>query len=283
MAKDPAVLFYISDWLTSTAEMDADCRGWYLNLLLHNYDKGSLPGDTESLAVLAGVKYSEYSRFEQVLKQVLKQKFEQTDEGRISNRRTCSILKGREQFKEKRQRSGTIGYITKMFNKLGLGDIYEIELVKAYFYELSIEEIEELKDEQVLKQVLKQKFKLYRNENENENRNIIKDKGGVGEKEKVPAAVKVESNEKLLDLRSLVFRQQCAEHIPVYGEKMITAFASYWTEPNKSKTKMRFEMEKTWEMKRRLATWASNEDKFKGGKQKMEAAAIISQKEYTEF
>ena len=105
----------------------------------------------------------------------------------------------------------------------------------------------------------------------------------MGEKEKVPAAVKVESNEKLLDLRSLVFRQQCAEHIPVYGEKMITAFASYWTEPNKSKTKMRFEMEKTWEMKRRLATWASNEDKFKGGKQKMEAAAIISQKEYTEF
>lgn len=182
MAKDPAVLFYISDWLTSTAEMDADCRGWYLNLLLHNYDKGSLPGDTERLAVLAGVKFSEYSRFEQVLEQVLKQKFKQNSDGRLSNPRACTILKGRESFKEKRQRSGTIGYITKLFNKLDLGDTYDIELVKEYFYELSNEEIEELKNEQVLKQMLKQNSKLYRNENGNENESI--DKGGVGEKEK---------------------------------------------------------------------------------------------------
>ena len=74
--KNPACLFYINDWLTSTAEMDADCRGWYLNLLLHNYDKETLPNEIEKLAVLCNVKFSEYQRFEQVFEHVLKQKFE---------------------------------------------------------------------------------------------------------------------------------------------------------------------------------------------------------------
>ena len=73
--KDPAVLFYINDWLSSTAEMDADVRGWYLNLLLHNYDKKTLPNNVEKLAVLCNVKFSEYERFKQVFEQVLKQKF----------------------------------------------------------------------------------------------------------------------------------------------------------------------------------------------------------------
>tara|TARA_R110002020_G_scaffold92899_2_gene224463 strand:- start:15108 stop:15881 length:774 start_codon:yes stop_codon:yes gene_type:complete len=36
------------------------------------------------------------------------------------------------------------------------------------------------------------------------------------------------------------------------------AFIDYWTEPNKSQTKMRFEMEKTWDLKRRLSRWANS-------------------------
>ena len=80
MGKDPAALMYIDTWLTSTAEMDADVRGWYLNLILHNYDKNDLPNDIEKLAVLAGVKFSEFKRFEQVFKQVFEQRFEETPE-----------------------------------------------------------------------------------------------------------------------------------------------------------------------------------------------------------
>lgn len=38
----------------------------------------------------------------------------------------------------------------------------------------------------------------------------------------------------------------------------IRGFASYWTEPNKSKTKLRWELEKTWDLGRRLARWMSN-------------------------
>lgn len=45
----------------------------------------------------------------------------------------------------------------------------------------------------------------------------------------------------------------------IYDPKMIRAFFNYWTEKNKSGTKMRFELEKTWETSKRLVTWASRE------------------------
>jgi len=35
-------------------------------------------------------------------------------------------------------------------------------------------------------------------------------------------------------------------------------FIDYWTEPNKSNTKMRFELEKTWSLKSRLSRWKKN-------------------------
>ena len=36
------------------------------------------------------------------------------------------------------------------------------------------------------------------------------------------------------------------------------AFIDYWTEPNKSKSKMRFELERTWHLSRRLSRWANS-------------------------
>lgn len=48
----------------------------------------------------------------------------------------------------------------------------------------------------------------------------------------------------------------------IYQPQMIRAFFNYWTERNKSGTKMRFELERTWETSKRLATWASNEKQF---------------------
>ena len=47
-----------------------------------------------------------------------------------------------------------------------------------------------------------------------------------------------------------------------YEPTMIRAFFNYWTERNKSGTKMRFELEKTWETSKRLVTWANNEKEY---------------------
>lgn len=43
-----------------------------------------------------------------------------------------------------------------------------------------------------------------------------------------------------------------------YSAKMIREFYDYWSEPNKSKTKLRWEGESYWALERRLKTWANN-------------------------
>jgi len=47
---------------------------------------------------------------------------------------------------------------------------------------------------------------------------------------------------------------------------MLKEFYEYWVEPNKSKTKFRQELEKTWDLERRLKSWKKNEGKFGSGK-----------------
>lgn len=238
MSKDPAVLFYINDWLTSTAEMDADVRGWYLNLLLHNYDKTDLPNDVEKLAVLCNVKFSEYERFKQVFEQVLKQKFEQTENNRLTNLRTNDILKNREIFKDKRSNAGKVSYVMKYLAK-NYNKEYRIKALKEYVKDNFDYDID-LKNEQVLKQVFEQVFELYRNENESNNY--------------------LDNN---IELRNENFKNSLIPFKQKYSIEMLKNFYGYWTEPNQSKTKMLFEMQKTWCIERRLETWSKREKDFK--------------------
>lgn len=245
MAKDPAVLFYINDWLTSTAEMDADVRGWYLNLLLHNYDKKDLPNDIEKLAVLCNVKFSEYERFKQVFEQVLKQKFELTSENRLTNERTNDILKNREIFKDKRSNAGKVSYIMKYMAK-NYNKQYKDKALNTFLkdnFDYSID----LKNEQMLKQVFEQVFELYRNENES----IVVIDISLNIKER-------ENN----------FKKSILEFSSKYEIETLKAFFNYWSEPNKTKTKMLWELKPTFDISRRLTTWNSNNfNKNKNGKQ----------------
>lgn len=47
----------------------------------------------------------------------------------------------------------------------------------------------------------------------------------------------------------------------------LTKFASYWTEPNATGKKLRWEKEPTFEVKRRLTTWFGNVKQFSGSKE----------------
>jgi len=173
--KDPAILFYIDTWLSATAEMDSDVRGWYLNLILHQFDKKSLPNDIEKLALLAGVKFSEFERFKQVFMQVLMQKFKLNDENRLENSYAKTVLQSREQFKDKRSKSGNIGVVIKVAIELGFSKD-ELNKLKIELYSSESDKIETYKNKQVLMQVLEQMRKLYINENENGNIDINKSK-----------------------------------------------------------------------------------------------------------
>lgn len=54
---------------------------------------------------------------------------------------------------------------------------------------------------------------------------------------------------------------------PEYEKEMLQEFFDYWSEPTKNGKKMRFELEKTWDFKRRLKRWFDNSNKWNNAKQ----------------
>lgn len=64
--------------------------------------------------------------------------------------------------------------------------------------------------------------------------------------------------------RKLKFSHTLKPFLENYGKDLINDFYLYWTEPNKSNTKFRQELQKTWSLERRLNNWSKNDSKFKG-------------------
>lgn len=165
--RDPAILLYKDKWLIATKGMRADAKGWYLNLIIYQHDIGSLPNDIEELANLCDVRFSEFEQFKQVFEQVLKHKFELTEDNRLENAFAREIIQNRETFKEKRSDAGKLSYVLKYFRKHFK---YKAGFEDWFKQNVSIDF--DIKNEQVLKQVFKQNFELYINVNEDVNRNI---------------------------------------------------------------------------------------------------------------
>lgn len=63
----------------------------------------------------------------------------------------------------------------------------------------------------------------------------------------------------ILSEREKKFYDDLRPFVEKYNSKMIREFYDYWREPNKSKTQMRFEMQKTWDLNLRLANWSKKE------------------------
>ena len=51
------------------------------------------------------------------------------------------------------------------------------------------------------------------------------------------------------------FKEDVRSFKEKYNSEMLEAFIRYWTEENKSGTKMRFQLQQTWSTSGRLATW----------------------------
>jgi hypothetical protein len=81
-----------------------------------------------------------------------------------------------------------------------------------------------------------------KNVNDNENKNI-------------------NSNNNIND-RVETFKTKVYTYSNIYSVDMLLKFFNYWSELNKSGTKMRFELEKTWEIEKRLITWKNNGIKY---------------------
>lgn len=89
------------------------------------------------------------------------------------------------------------------------------------------------------------------NVNDNVNVNV---NDNVIIKEEVKKPIKID-----LHTRKQNFIDEVALFKEKYTSELLNAFYNYWTELNQSKTKMRFELEKTFEVSKRLLTWSKKE------------------------
>jgi len=70
------------------------------------------------------------------------------------------------------------------------------------------------------------------------------------------------NNKASLETRTLSFKETLIPFKQKYSIDMLKDFFGYWTEPNKSNTKLKFELQQTWSISRRLETWAKNDKTF---------------------
>jgi len=70
------------------------------------------------------------------------------------------------------------------------------------------------------------------------------------------------NNKASLETRTLAFKEKLVPFKNKYSIDLLKNFFQYWTEPNHSKTKMLFELQKTFDIERRLVTWARNDKTF---------------------
>lgn len=82
----------------------------------------------------------------------------------------------------------------------------------------------------------------------------------VQEKEKDKVKEKLIINN--IEERKLKFASTLESYLSIYGKDLLNDFYKYWTEPNKSNTKFKQELEKTWSLDRRLETWSKNDKNF---------------------
>lgn len=69
-----------------------------------------------------------------------------------------------------------------------------------------------------------------------------------------------------LEQRASEFMSKCAAFVGEYDKSLIRSFYDYWTEKNEGGRKMRFEMQKVFDVARRLKTWHNNQKDNNNGK-----------------
>lgn len=65
-----------------------------------------------------------------------------------------------------------------------------------------------------------------------------------------------------LEALSNKFVLQVLEFENDYDKELLANFVNYWTEPNRSNTKLRYELQPTFDIARRLNTWRKNQQNF---------------------
>jgi hypothetical protein len=201
MSKDPAVLFYTSDYLTGTRLFNYEQKGRYTDLLFLQHQTGHIEENDFKTISNNDPK--------------IEIKFKKDNHGKYYNQRMDEEIEKRKLFTESRRYSAM-----KRWDKINKP--------------LSEKKIDSMRVHYI------RNASAMRMGNENEN---------------------VNKDENTIEKRLISFKKSvnlCTQ----YPEEMRIEFIDYWTEKNKSETKMRFELEKTWDINKRLIRWANNNKQF---------------------
>jgi len=74
--------------------------------------------------------------------------------------------------------------------------------------------------------------------------------------------IKKENIKEEIVARKLKFSSTLQPFLSKYGKDFLNDFYKYWAEPNKSNSKFKQELERTWDLERRLEMWARNDKNF---------------------
>jgi len=89
-------------------------------------------------------------------------------------------------------------------------------------------------------------------------------------------------NKKSIEERKQEFKDSIDPYREKYESEMLNEFWRYWTEKNKNGIKMRFEMQKVFDVGRRLATWFKNQNNNFNGTQKSPSGSQARQQRVDE-
>ena len=175
--KDPAFLFYSTDFYEGTRTMLPEERACFLDLMIYQHQRGFIPNDIKRVLLYCnGID-------EATLKATLEAKFKLTDKGWI-NERLQMVIEEREAYSEKQSINGIVGQFWKkakaILNKK------DFDTLKDSLSDKSNNDILELiKDKEINKATLEAMLKASLKHLEDRDRNRIKDEdieeGGMGE------------------------------------------------------------------------------------------------------
>jgi|WetSurMetagenome_2_1015567.scaffolds.fasta_scaffold00103_2 hypothetical protein len=94
------------------------------------------------------------------------------------------------------------------------------------------------------------------------NKKLESVKQGKHKKTEVEIIQDREKSEQILKEKRMKFYEDCKPFLAKYPKEMLREFYNYWTEKNKSGTKLRFELQQVFEISKRLVTWAKKDKEF---------------------
>lgn len=217
-----------------------DEKGIYIDLLSHQHQNGFIPTDTSRLARMVGLSEKDFSK----IWASVSRKFVPNELGLV-NIKLQSLASDRENNALKNKIVGKFGVLLRTTD---LSQKEKDLIKKAFktddFLGFEVDEISERLTEWFTEWLTEERAK-----------------GSTGSSPSLAnananASTVLADRKKILESKASEFKKTLVPFKEQYPMDLLKEFYEYWSEPNTSFTKMKWQLQETWDVKRRLSTWA---------------------------